>query len=481
LSPKLKSGPQKRNYSRIFIIFVLCVAAAGIWVGLAKFEGTAPAVRLTLASEVLNEDATTTVSFKDRKSGLKRIYVSITKDDKTIVLAEKTYPAEGMIPKGVVRADTLKLPLSFRKIGISDGEVLLRVNASDYSWRNWFHGNQARLEKRIQVDTKPPVIDVLTRRHNINQGGTGMLVFTLSEPCKRAGVRVGEKFYPAYRATFENRKLYVVFFAVGYNQPPETEMVATATDAAGNTGKTGFHHNIRKRRFKTDIIPVTDGFLQTKMPEFDVRPPSGAENPMLAQFLEVNRTLRRNGYETMAEVGRTSDPEIYWEGPFLRFSGARRAGFADHREYRYRQEIIDRQVHLGIDLASVPRAPVAAANHGKVKFVNRLGIYGNTVIIDHGMGLMSTYSHLSRSTVKQGDTVKKGEIIGYTGKTGMALGDHLHFAILVTDTFVNPIEWWDPHWIEDNIVKKFEDVKTVLRPTAGLFRIAETPEMDHQS
>jgi murein DD-endopeptidase MepM/ murein hydrolase activator NlpD len=113
---------------------------------------------------------------------------------------------------------------------------------------------------------------------------------------------------------------------------------------------------------------------------------------------------------------------------------------------------------MGIDLASVAQSPVSASNTGKIIFAEGLGIYGKTVIIDHGFGLFSMYSHLSSFTVKKDQMVSKGEIIGRTGVTGLAGGDHLHFGILVHNTFVNPIEWWDESWIKNNISDKIKAV-----------------------
>ena len=111
-------------------------------------------------------------------------------------------------------------------------------------------------------------------------------------------------------------------------------------------------------------------------------------------------------------------------------------------------------VHLGVDLASTAHAPIEAAANGIIVFAGALGIYGNAVIIDHGLGLFSLYGHLSAIETTVGKSVKKEEKIGVSGLSGLAGGDHLHFSILVGGEFVNPQEWWDPHWIEDNVMKK---------------------------
>jgi murein DD-endopeptidase MepM/ murein hydrolase activator NlpD len=97
---------------------------------------------------------------------------------------------------------------------------------------------------------------------------------------------------------------------------------------------------------------------------------------------------------------------------------------------------------------------VPAANDGRVVLADKLGIYGNCVVVDHGYGLQSIYGHLSEFAVKAGDTVKKGQSLGRSGSTGLAGGDHLHFSMQVDGVQVNPIEWWDEHWIKDRILSK---------------------------
>ena len=127
------------------------------------------------------------------------------------------------------------------------------------------------------------------------------------------------------------------------------------------------------------------------------------------------------------------------------------AGFAEHRTYYYNGNEIDQQVHLGIDLASTKRAEVHAANRGTVVFAEYLGIYGNTIILDHGQGIFSLYSHLSEIGVAVGELKDKRAVIGLSGATGMAGGDHLHFSMLVNGIFVTPLEWWDKQWLRLNI------------------------------
>ena len=177
----------------------------------------------------------------------------------------------------------------------------------------------------------------------------------------------------------------------------------------------------------------------------------------------INRNLRQANYQRIVEVCRQPGRELYWQGVFLRLpNAANRARYADHRTYYYKRKEIDRQVHLGIDLASLANSSVPAANNGVVVLAESLGIYGGTVILDHGFGLYSMYSHLSFIGVEPGQKVARGDTLGRTGSTGLAGGDHLHFSMLVNDTFVNPVEWWDNKWIQNNVTSKIDRVKSVL-------------------
>ena len=209
-------------------------------------------------------------------------------------------------------------------------------------------------------------------------------------------------------------------------------MQVTATDFAGNQAVAGLAYHINARRFKEDRIRISDGFLNRKMPEFTSIVGASAGDQLLDIFLRVNRDLRKANYEALTRVTAKSDAERYWKGPFLRLPrSANRANFADHRTYIYNGQKIDEQNHMGIDLASVQQSPVPAGNRGKVVFADTLGIYGMTVVLDHGFGLFSMYSHLSHMSVDNGQMVAKGDIIGKTGITGLAGGDHLHYGMLV--------------------------------------------------
>jgi len=169
----------------------------------------------------------------------------------------------------------------------------------------------------------------------------------------------------------------------------------------------------------------------------------------------LNHDLRETNSNQLKNLGSTSKPEFMWEGAFVQLSNSQvEAFFADHRTYVYHGKVVDTQYHLGFDLAVTKHYPVEAANSGMVILAEYFGIYGNTIVIDHGYGLQSLYAHLSSFGAKKGDYVRKGQMIAKSGMTGLAAGDHLHFSMLLHGVQVNPVEWWDRDWVESRISER---------------------------
>ena len=453
---------KKITMSRFMLLICVIVLLPAAWIIAAKLEGKKPSILIDSLSQYIGKTQTLSVTVSDAQTGVRKVWMGLVKDGKETVLLEKQLPSSGILGGGEKHEASFNVKIEPENLGITDGKAILRMVAKDFSWRSWFSGNTTYLEKDVIIDTKPPDLDILTKIHNVSQGGTGLVIYKISEPCLNSGVAVGENFFPGYTGFFKDKNLFMAFFALNYKQGPGTHIFVKATDFAGNDARAGFPYYVKKRSFKEVVINISDKFLNWKMPEFNIDVPPGAETPMVDKFLKVNRELRNSNGKQLLEIVSETDNKLYWNGAFLRLpNSARKANFADHRKYRYKNQIIDQQVHLGIDLASIAHSPVPASNSGKVVFTGYLGIYGKTVVIDHGFGLFSTYSHLSAFDVKQGQVISKGDVIGRTGSTGLAGGDHLHFGIIVHNTFVNPIEWWDAAWIKNNISTKIETIKSL--------------------
>jgi murein DD-endopeptidase MepM/ murein hydrolase activator NlpD len=455
----------KKNF-RIWVIAIgslLIIVPIG-WLLMVRMEGEKPRMNLDLLSAYLGGSQELTFSVSDAKSGLRRIWVGLLKDGKEAVLLDSAYPSAGMFSGGKSHEATVKVPVAPLELGFTDGEATLRMVVRDYSWRDWWRGNTTYVEKKVVIDTRAPEVEVLSRAHNISQGGAGLVIFRSSEACSRCGVQVGDNFFPAHAGYFTDPRVYIAFVALGYEQKVDAAIFVEVADPAGNSTKSGLNYHILHKVFRKDRINISDGFLNRKMPELSAAIPKNDAISPVDWFLKINRDLRKENYRTITTQCRNTVNKMLWKGRFLRLpKSASRARFADHRTYIYKGREIDRQVHLGIDLASTARSPVPVANDGVVVYAKFLGIYGNSVIVDHGFGLFSMYSHLSNIAVKVGDSLSKGDILGRTGSTGLAGGDHLHFSMLVYNTFVNPVEWWDQQWINNNVLSKIERAGSIIR------------------
>ena len=443
------------------MIGCLIIVVPAAWFLFVRLEGSKPQIEIDLLSPYLGRSQEISVTVSDANSGLRQLWVALPKDGKEVVLHEEAFPSAGLLKGGTARDAAVKIPVAPADLGFSDGEAMLRMVVRDYSWRDWWKGNKAYAEKSVVIDTRAPNIEVFSTAHNINQGGAGLAVFRTSESCSESGVQVGNRFYPGHSGYFKDPNIYLAFFALGYDQARDTTIHLTAVDLAGNQGKGELNYHIRRKKFRKDRINISDSFLKKILPNFDSEIPRDSSMTPVETFLSINRGLRKANYQKIVDVCRNTDSKLHWDGAFLRLpNSANRARYADHRTYYYEKKEIDQQFHLGIDLASLANSPVPSGNSGNIVFAETLGIYGGTVIIDHGFGLFSMYSHLSFIAVKAGDQVAKGDILGRTGSTGLAGGDHLHFSILIHDTFVNPVEWWDQKWIQNNVLSKIEQVKS---------------------
>ena len=448
----------KFKWAAVAVLSIL-VVAAGIWVYLVKFEREKPTLQLLPDKQYIGENLG--IKVEDQKSGIAEVQVEVTQKGKSVILLSEKYPKE---THRVEKTLTLRpLPKD-----LQDGEAQIKISAKDHSW-NW--GNPVVLEKKAIIDTTPPQLAVLGAQHYANRGGAGMITYQISEEAPLNGVKVGDLFFRGFGVAKDR---YLAYFAIPVDSSSNTSTLAIAEDHAGNKTNSGFRLMIRPKAFPKDKIQITDSFLNNLLPYFTEKDPNLKGSP-LEIVLAVNRNQREKDHQEIKRLCQESAMQPLWSGLFLRLPNAKpMASFAQDRTYVYNGKEVDRQLHVGVDLASFAQAQIPAANSGRVVFAGPLGIYGNTVMIDHGCGLFSMYSHLGRIETEVHKEVKKGDPLGRTGSTGMAGGDHLHFAMLINGVFVNPIEWWDEHWIKDNIERKMRWLAESPRPEPGKQAVKET-------
>ena len=429
---------------------ILIIAALGF--AAFYFLGTpAPAVSLTPDGGPLSAQKELSLKLAASRGLLKELTVSAVQGEKTVEVLTKEYPAG--------THDALE-SFNLSQAALKDGALKLQITASSSPAR-FGAGRTTTLSRSFDYESAPPAIGLLSAAHNITRGGAGLVVYTISKEVEKTGVTFSDRSYPGYK---QSGNFYACLFPFPYDIDQNRYVPkVTAVDRAGNDRVATINYHLLPKSFPADKITLSDGFLDKVAAEFRNRFPKAATP--LEIFLKANSELRQQDAKTLLEYGRKTSPVPLWQGAFLRLpNSAPRGAFAQARTYIYNGQVVDHQTHLGVDLASLAHSPVPAANNGKVIFAGDLGLYGQCIVIDHGLGLQSLYGHLSQISVKVGDTVEKGTLIGNTGSTGMAGGDHLHFSMLVSGEQVNPLEWWDPSWIKNNVTSKLDIGKTLVPP-----------------
>ena len=429
--------------STVLLLIIVLVALGFVGWRFLLADNIPPSASLEPDTLWVSKNTEFTVKAQDAGAGLSLVSVRAVRGDQHMEIVRRELTGE----------PSVEISFGLGGAPLDDGGFGLEVEVVDAAVKVIGERNKTLLTKTMTLDTQPPIITSSGPLPAVAHGGTGAVSFQVSEEPSQCGVAVGDLFFPAYPE--QGGRWFCLFAYPWFMDADQFTPVLTAVDAAGNSRQQSLDVNKLRRNFREDVLNISDGFLRAKMPYFEQYFPGQMDD--LERFLKVNKELRADNNRTIKEIGLRSEPARLWSGVFLRMPGTQAmARFADHRKYKHGDQIIDEQTHLGQDLASVRNDVVPAGNGGRVAFADSLGIYGLTVILDHGQGLMTLYSHLSEFAVREGDTVSKGQALGKTGTTGMAGGDHLHFGVLVSGLPVEPIEWWDAAWIENRILNQLK-------------------------
>lgn len=448
-----KRGINKSRLSWLIVALCVILAVVGITLITQLYEREKPIITILNDISYFGLNKEVSLSVVDEKRGVRSIEVVLVQEQKRHLLYDKVFPSVGQILRTGPSTVEETFTVDSRDMEFKDGAAELIVTVRDFAWWDRLAGNIATVKYPITIDTRPPLISLVHSPRYIRTGSGGVVVYRLNEMVEKHGVTINGFFHPGFPLPEKGDGMFGATIGIPYDLARFERVYVSAVDQADNVGKAPFGMILRQTRIEQDRINITDNFLALKIPELASHYPDLTGSP-IEKFLYINSQVRAKNKQYVQDICRISHPERLWEGRFIRMArSSRTGGFPDRRIYYYQGEEIDRQTHLGIDLASVRHADVQAANHGIVVYAAYIGIYGKSVIMDHGQGIFSLYSHMSRIDAIVGDKLQRGDVIGLTGQSGMAGGDHLHLSIMINGIFVNPVEWWDQRWLEIHFLR----------------------------
>ena len=445
----------------VFLIIAAALVAAGAWVWAGGQPG--PTITIRQPEKFIGQTSSLELAVEAPGGEFSRIDVGIEQNG-------KTFPVFALSePHGDVKQDSADRIYIMRPVGkraipeLQNGKARITVRAARPVLYNMRQA-ESTATRDVEVRLDPPRVAVLSTHHYVNHGGAEFVIYRATPADVESGVRVGERTYPGFPGTaagLSDPAVKVAFFALLHDQDLNERVAVFARDAAGNNATVELpDYRAFPKPFARSRIQIDDKFLQRVVPAIAQQTPDMQidTSDVLPGFLKINGELRRKNAETIAALAQKSAPEMMWKENFQQLGNSQvEARFADHRTYVYQGKEVDQQVHLGFDLAVTANVPIVSAQRGTVVHADYLGIYGNCVIVDHGLGVQTLYAHLSSIEVKPGDRVEKGQTLGRSGMTGLAGGDHLHFTMLVNGQAVNPVEWWDTKWMQDRVFRKVSE------------------------
>lgn len=449
-----------RNGSGIvgWSIVIVVLSALGFMAFSPSFEREDPKVTLS-QDGYWNFQDPIHVSVEDA-SGLKSFKATIaTPHDEWVVVDDNT-PSNEMKksfdilpPKGVRRVEATS--------------ITLKIEATDNSLWGLFMGNTYKQEITLVIDQRRPVLAIIASSYKIQKGGSAIVIFK-AEDSHMQSLKIETNFGKTFIAQPFMKEGYYASLVAWPVQEGSFSATVVARDRAGNEVRSAVPLRLKDHVYRVSNIELSDQFLDGKIAELaSVYEQTAGVDDRLEQFRIINEKVRADNekiiHEITSKVSNTMITEFSPVPFYPLVNGQKVADFGDHRIYSYKgQENVSQAYHMGLDLASVAMGPITSSNGGKVVFSQPNGIYGNLPIIDHGFGLYTLYGHCSEVHVQEGDTATTAQEIAKTGLSGYAMGDHLHFGILVQGIEVRPEEWMDSKWIADNITTVIENAKVII-------------------
>jgi murein DD-endopeptidase MepM/ murein hydrolase activator NlpD len=446
---RYSSRRKKSKFPLILSIILLLAIGGGAFYAYTSpmFERDKPKI---IALRTLSANSKTPIKFKlEDNVGLKSCKVVLSSNGKEYPIYNQKF-----LISSKSKVVKVALPKEITDSKNSKWDIL--ISATDSSLWNFMMGNSSIFRGKLIIDNTPPKVDIVASSQNIRKGGSGLVIYRVEdEHLKSSYVDIGNgiKFRPV---KYKKDGVYATLIAWPFNMD-EFNPKVVAIDNANNKSVNSLQIYKLDKVYKTSKIKASDKFIDGKISELAQNDSDYSNiSDRLKKLKAVNELMRKKNEDLIHKLSKGVTPfQDRWSiKPFKPLKGSKRVSdFGVKRYYYYKtpDNIVSTSYHVGYDFASIKHDNIYSSNKGVVVFASRNGIYGNMPLIDHGFGLYTLYGHCSSVLVKKGDRVKENQVIAKTGVTGLALGDHLHFGVLVQGIEVLPLEWMKARWIDDHI------------------------------
>ncbi len=442
----------------VLLVFVL-VVVAGLYVYFSEtFERNAPIIAMQENNGYWNLKKPLKIKISDT-SGIQSYKIIMhTKDgDKTLQYEQLLSPEKELL---------LEVAPPRGSYTMKDKEIKLLIQAQDISKWNFFKGNLAQQSFKLKIDKKRPRVSIVNNSYKISRGGSALVVFRVEDE-NIDDIYILSNHNKHFKAQPFYKEGYYIALLAWPVKDSTFKATVVATDFAGNMAKSYVPLYLKNKEYRLSRITLSDKFLNGKIYELaeEFEETQGVDNK-LEQFKIINEDVRAKNEKLIHKVTSVVSDDMISDFKIKRMyplkNGQVVAYFGDHRKYYYKGKFISEAYHLGLDMASHAMAPIKTQNGGKVVYADYNGLYGNMPILSHGLGLYTLYGHCSNIDVAVDEDVAPNTKIASTGKTGYAMGDHLHFGVLVQGIEVRPQEWMDKQWIKLNISDIIKNAKKII-------------------
>ncbi len=461
---KIYSSKKNSSKGTLFVVLGLIFGGGAYIFTSPSFERVKPVIK-SPDNLYWNRKDPLEINISDNMA-LKSYSVKISDGEHTVTVANELI-VEPNVKSKVIKIEYPKKVVNGTMLNPKAKQFKLTVTATDRSNWGFFQGNSVTKNILVDIDYHRPDVNILSNSYSITQGGSALVVFQVKdEALKDFYLRSGEKKFKV--VPYREKGYYAALVSWPFNQEHFSAKVV-AEDMAGNKRVVNVPFYVVSKRYKTSWIKATDKFINGKISDLaESNPQYAFIKDRIEKLKAINEDMRKANEDLIHKLASKVSNEMInsWHiKPFYPLkNGKKVASYGDHRHYYYkdRNHEVSESYHVGLDMASTKMATIISSNAGKVVFTENNGIYGNMPMIDHGMGLYTLYGHCSTVLVQQDEEIDAGTPIAKTGMTGLALGDHLHFGVLVQGVEVRPEEWMDKRWIKNNIDKVFKEANKII-------------------